>query len=52
MTLNIPSPNEKQALFLNEHEHKHIGYGGARGGGKSWVVRVKAILLCLKIPGD
>lgn len=51
MTLNIPPPNEKQALFLNEHEHKHIGYGGARGGGKSWVVRVKAILLCLKYPG-
>lgn len=51
LNVKFPPPNEKQALFLNEHEHKHIGYGGARGGGKSWVVRVKAILLCLKYPG-
>ena len=32
-------------------QHKYIGYGGARGGGKSWAVRVKAVLLCLKYPG-
>lgn len=51
MKLSIPSPNDKQRLFLSEREHKYIGYGGARGGGKSWVVRIKAILLCLKYPG-
>ena len=37
-------PTEKQMLFLRMRK-KHCGYGGARGGGKSWVVRVKACLL-------
>lgn len=48
--LEIPQPNEKQKLFLKD-EHKYIGYGGARGGGKSWAVRVKAALLCLRYAG-
>lgn len=48
--LNIPEPNEKQKLFLADH-HKYVGYGGARGGGKSWGVRTKAILLAFKHPG-
>ena len=48
--LLIPKPNEKQLLFLAD-QHKFIGYGGARGGGKSWAVRVKAALLCLNYPG-
>lgn len=46
----FPPPNEKQALFLTD-THKYIGFGGARGGGKSWAVRVKAVLLCLNYPG-
>ena len=28
-----------------------VCFGGARGGGKSWAVRVKAALLCLRYPG-
>ena len=48
--LIIPAPSEKQRRFLTDH-HKYIGYGGARGGGKSWAVRVKAVLLCLQYPG-
>ena len=32
-------------------EHKYIGFGGARGGGKSWTVRTKAKLLALRYPG-
>ena len=48
--LNIPAPSEKQLDFLTD-THKYIGYGGARGGGKSWAVRVKAVLLCLNYPG-
>ena len=48
--INIPEPNEKQKLFLAD-QHRHVAYGGARGGGKSWAVRVKAVLLCLKWPG-
>ena len=49
--LKIDEPNEKQKLFLSEKEHKHIGFGGARGGGKSWAVRTKAKLLALRYPG-
>lgn len=30
---------------------KYVGYGGARGGGKSWSVRTKATLSCLQYPG-
>ena len=48
--LVLPAPNEKQRLFLKDR-HKYVGYGGARGGGKSWAVRVKAVLLCLRYPG-
>lgn len=49
-TLIMPKPNPKQALALMD-THRYVGYGGARGGGKSWFVRWKAILLCLKFPG-
>ena len=48
--LRIPEPSEKQCLFMADR-HKYIGYGGARGGGKSWAVRVKAVLLCLRYAG-
>lgn len=48
--LRIPRPNRKQELFLADG-HKYIGYGGARGGGKSWAVRVKAAMLCLRYAG-
>ena len=48
--LRLPRPNEKQILFLNS-KVKHVAYGGARGGGKSWAVRVKAILLACHYAG-
>lgn len=48
--LTLPAPSEKQKQFLTDR-HKYICFGGARGGGKSWAVRVKAILLCLNYPG-
>ena len=50
MKLRISPPSEKQKAFLKA-DTKHIGFGGARGGGKSWSVRTKAILMCLKYPG-
>ncbi len=43
-------PNEKQKLFLLD-THRHSGYGGARGGGKSWAIRYKATGLCLRYDG-
>lgn len=45
--LRIPSPSEKQRKFFNS-KARFAGYGGARGGGKSWALRVKMVLLCLK----
>ena len=43
-------PNAKQRQMLAART-KHIGFGGARGGGKSWAVRTKAKLLALRYPG-
>ena len=50
MNLMIEAPNKKQRQFLKDR-HKHIAFGGARGGGKSWAVRTKAKLLALQFPG-
>lgn len=47
--LQLGAPNEKQKLFLSA-KAKNVGYGGARGGGKSWAVRAKAKLLALRYP--
>ena len=49
-TLTIDAPSEKQKQFLKA-KTKHIGFGGARGGGKSWSVRTKAKLLALLYAG-
>ena len=49
-TIRFGEPNEKQKLFLLDH-HRHVAYGGARGGGKSWAVRTKAKLLAFRYPG-
>lgn len=46
----FPEPSPKQSLFLSD-EHRYIGYGGARGGGKSWSIRLKACLLALHYAG-
>lgn len=48
--INIAEPNDKQKLFLSD-QHKYIAFGGARGGGKSWSVRVKAVLLSFNYAG-
>lgn len=48
--LILQRPSDKQKLFLSE-KHKYTAFGGARGGGKSWAVRTKAILLALNYPG-
>ena len=48
--LNLGTPNRKQAKMLMSNK-RYIGFGGARGGGKSWAVRAKAILLCMRYPG-
>lgn len=48
--MNLGSPNEKQKLMFSA-KTKYVGYGGARGGGKSWGVQTKAKMICMKHPG-
>ena len=48
--LVLSQPTEKQAMFLSA-KVRHVGYGGARGGGKSHIVRDKSKRLCLRYPG-
>ncbi|MBQ2988893.1 MAG: phage terminase large subunit [Clostridia bacterium] len=48
--LALGRPSEKQQLFLKART-KHVGFGGARGGGKSWAIRDKAKRLCLRYGG-
>lgn len=49
MTIDV-RPNQKQAAFMLDR-HKIIAFGGARGGGKSWAVRKKAVLGALRYKG-
>ena len=46
----MPPPNPRQRLFFRAKQ-KYVIFGGARGGGKSWAVRWKAVLMCCKYPG-
>ena len=50
MILSIGKPSPKQVQFLTA-DTKYVGFGGARGGGKSWSVRTKGKLMALKYPG-
>lgn len=43
-------PNPRQAEFFRS-QARHTAYGGARGGGKSWAMRRKLVLLALHQPG-
>ena len=46
--LSYINPKQRQ-FFLAEN--KYVAYGGARGGGKSWAVRKKAIILAMGFDG-
>lgn len=48
--LSLPLPSPRQRIFL-EDTHRYIAFGGARGGGKSFAVRLKAALMCLNFSG-
>lgn len=49
-TINLSQISDKQYKFLAA-EAMHVGFGGARGGGKSWSVRTKAKILCAAYKG-
>lgn len=51
MVLKIPRLSEKQIRFCRDLKHKYLGFGGSRGGGKSFALRVLTIILCLMFPG-
>ena len=42
--------SDKQDAFLRD-THRHVAYGGARGGGRSWAVRTEAKILAGSYPG-
>ena len=44
------TPNPRQREFFLSRA-RHTAYGGARGGGKSWAMRRKLVLLALNYPG-
>ena len=44
------TPNPKQERFFLATA-RHIAYGGARGGGKSWAMRRKFVLLAFRYAG-
>ncbi len=48
--ITMPEPQPKQKLFLKAKK-RHVGYGGSRGGGKSWSIRAKTLFLGLGYPG-
>lgn len=48
--IRIPKLNPKQVEFCKATA-RYVGYGGARGGGKSFAVRAKAIILAFSYPG-
>lgn len=50
MNVYLGTPNKKQEQMLLATT-KHVGFGGAVGGGKSWGVRYKAKALCFRYAG-
>ena len=50
MPTKVLGLNERQKLFFKARR-RFIAYGGARGGGKTWAVRVKAMLLACRYAG-
>ena len=44
------TPQKKQLEFFMK-KTKYVAYGGARGGGKSWALRRKLVLMCARFSG-
>ena len=48
--LRRETPNPRQQAFFRA-KAANVAYGGARGGGKSWAMRRKFVLLALRYEG-
>lgn len=44
----VPNPKQEEFFLATA---RHIAYGGARGGGKSWAMRRKFVLLAMRYDG-
>ena len=49
-TIKLEKPQPRQIEFMQQTA-RFVGYGGARGGGKSWALRAKLIGMCCKYDG-
>ena len=45
---DVPNPKQREFFCATA---RHIGYGGARGGGKSWAMRRKFVMLAMRYDG-
>ncbi|MBP3359931.1 MAG: phage terminase large subunit [Clostridia bacterium] len=50
VNIDLSTTNPKQEAFFKART-RYVGYGGARGGGKSWALRKKITLLSLLYAG-
>jgi len=50
ITWNIDEPNAKQIQAMKA-DTLYVGYGGAKGGGKTWFIQHKAVGGALQYPG-
>lgn len=48
-TIRLTASRKQGKFFFDQH--RYVAYGGARGGGKSWAIRINAINLAVKYPG-
>ena len=42
--------SRKQMRFFKD-QHRYVAFGGARGGGKSWSIRMNALYMAVQFPG-
>ena len=50
INIDLSHCSDKQLQFMR-CKKRFVGYGGARGGGKSWALRKKITLLCMRYDG-
>ena len=50
INIDLSQCSDKQLQFFKSKK-RYVGYGGARGGGKSWALRKKITLLCMRYAG-